>query len=473
MSSGVLTNASVDLPAGFPHPYPFQSDQYGVPQGHFMVPMHHPAPMFDLQPYSNFPAIPPSVNLPNASTHHPDSLASPLSASTGQNLNVVPANPPVRAVSDGTRTGTPVASNTSQDTSAVPSSPAVTDTPEANPAPATSKPSSRAGRGRAKSASRGGRGAKSGSGNRREHGESDDEIGKLDSNKRASAAVVAPPATKTKAPALNDAQKLYIVNFICSEGRYQDVKLKLATYCNKISQVISGATDTQISNYWGSVVQKYKACRALDGHTGGGDGDEEDRGEEVENKDKENAEVQDGGEDSEAKQADGNIAGRRCVNGTFSRAVLDAFRESKQYELINKVASDDPSIVRKRDYNSMAHISDDESDIVSSVPASPVKKRSKQDLKDRKATTKKGKVVRKDQSEPELLTARVLNEMVEQRRAKFEFDKQRLELERQTQSHSLREKRMDVLVDMMKNAPTPEAQERATKALEEMLYSNN
>lgn len=83
-------------------------------------------------------------------------------------------------------------------------------------------------------------------------------------------------------------------------------------------------------------MEKYKACRALEEHTGGGDGDESDNveeGSDTENSSKQFFNLRCFILTSSLEKIEHQVR----VAGKFSRNVLDAFRQSEIYTLIDEV----------------------------------------------------------------------------------------------------------------------------------------
>jgi hypothetical protein len=105
------------------------------------------------------------------------------------------------------------------------------------------------------------------------------------------------------------------------------------------SKILEGrVTAIQISNYWlGQAWEKYKAVRRNQGHTGGGDGDEDRRDVGLD------LDALDAGSSSSSETDDSSSGGKRkrkpkkSMKMKFSRKVLDEFEKSEAFELIDKV----------------------------------------------------------------------------------------------------------------------------------------
>ncbi|PPQ98195.1 hypothetical protein CVT26_003241 [Gymnopilus dilepis] len=223
-----------------------------------------------------------------------------------------------------------------------------------------------------------GAGSKSGVMSRRDGGDSDTEINKLDPGKREEAELkdVKPKKEGDSEPVvrLTNEDKVKAVQWITNDVRWKDFRVKQAIYWIELSQKVFFLryTSEQLKNYWNTNAwAKYKAVRELDEHTGGGDGDadryEADEGGE--------SEPENPPEEGPKKRKKGRANAGNCK---FSLDVLNKFRESEIYTLIDKAyssriflsktslilshrAHDDPSVVRERDFNSAAAISDTDS----------------------------------------------------------------------------------------------------------------
>ncbi|KAI0039148.1 hypothetical protein FA95DRAFT_1612804 [Auriscalpium vulgare] len=180
-----------------------------------------------------------------------------------------------------------------------------------------------------------GKGSKSGQGNRRDAGGSDDEILELTEAQMDAAALKVKEAKKTEPKGLSNTDKLKAVECITSPERWPTFRVNQHRVFIHIASVVLSkrVTPTQIRNYWWNQAwEKYKAVRIMSQHTGGGDGD-----------------------------ADRQIReGKAKVRNMFSQKVLDAFEASRIYEAINKVAKDDASVVRHDDFSSARAVSDDD-----------------------------------------------------------------------------------------------------------------
>ncbi|KAF9233870.1 hypothetical protein BU15DRAFT_66190 [Melanogaster broomeanus] len=212
---------------------------------------------------------------------------------------------------------------------------------------------------------RGGKGSKSGEGGRRASGTSDDEISKLSIKQLADAdlklikddglgdAPVKPESTAKRG--LTEDEKFTVVQYITSPEVNKEFRLCQGSIFTKLTYTIikNGIQPTQIRNYWwGQAWEKYKQARELEKHTGGGDGDE-DR---LEGKTDEDSGV----EDEDDVALDGTKCKQAAKKPKFSRKVLEAFKESKLYEMIDAVGYDDETISHTHDVNSNDPISDNE-----------------------------------------------------------------------------------------------------------------
>ncbi|KAJ3474035.1 hypothetical protein NLI96_g12686 [Meripilus lineatus] len=120
---------------------------------------------------------------------------------------------------------------------------------------------------------------------------------------------------------------------------------------------------TSVINYWQNTLDKYKAARALEEHTGGGDGDEDSN---------------DADAESSVPTQDSKVNGKRVTK--YTPEFLALFRETNIYKMIDRVARDDESIVHKRSFSSVAPISDEESDtVVEPTTPGPSSKRSRKE----------------------------------------------------------------------------------------------
>ncbi|KAJ3859092.1 hypothetical protein EV359DRAFT_86826 [Lentinula novae-zelandiae] len=181
-------------------------------------------------------------------------------------------------------------------------------------------------------------GSKSGSTNRRDGGDSDVEIEML-SPEDMKAAVLKDPSDEKKS-GVSEEDKVLLVEYLTRPERWKNFKLRQgALMINAASDIFKTKyTATQLSNAWKALWEKYKAVHERQEHTGGGDGDA------------------DCGEDDKSKE---RIA--RRGKAKFSERVLDAFEASKIFELLDKVAHNDSSVVRGQNMNSMSSISEPES----------------------------------------------------------------------------------------------------------------
>ncbi|KAF8986342.1 hypothetical protein BDQ17DRAFT_1436317 [Cyathus striatus] len=132
---------------------------------------------------------------------------------------------------------------------------------------------------------------------------------------------------------LTEEDKLKIIKFITTPEHWARFKLnKRSVFIKIASHVIPGKNMKIIKNYWSlNAIPKYKAVREWEKHTGGGDGDDED--------------------DDHKKMVFG-----------YSKWVLKQFKESEIFTLIDAIARDDDDVERRRDYNSINPLSDNEDD---------------------------------------------------------------------------------------------------------------
>ncbi|KAG5649493.1 hypothetical protein H0H81_003482 [Sphagnurus paluster] len=107
----------------------------------------------------------------------------------------------------------------------------------------------------------------------------------------------------------------------------------------------------QIKNYFlGQVWEKYKAVREQDEHTGGGDGDA----------DRATVEVQTDTDDNPVHTEKVAKPKRKWDSKVkFLEDVLDKFKASEEYKLIDAVAGKDTSVIQECNFNSQAPLSDD------------------------------------------------------------------------------------------------------------------
>ncbi|KAK7457877.1 hypothetical protein VKT23_010221 [Stygiomarasmius scandens] len=206
-----------------------------------------------------------------------------------------------------------------------------------------------------KSKRNGGVGSRSGSG-RRDGGNSDDEIAELDPKDIVGADLkAAEPEEKededpdeegeTKSTrGILDEDKLYIVKYMADSTRYKTWRLKQTFHYIQIVAILNKKPNreyqvSQVKSFWLAVFEKYKAVRVRQEHTGGGDGDA----------------------DSDAEETKSDLKRKRVTNTRrFSTAVLDAFEESEYFEVIDKVAHDDESVVRPEVFNSVTDNNDND-----------------------------------------------------------------------------------------------------------------
>ncbi|KAH9922551.1 hypothetical protein B0H21DRAFT_712661 [Amylocystis lapponica] len=195
-----------------------------------------------------------------------------------------------------------------------------------------------------------GKGAKSGRVNRRTGGTSDDEISKLSDAVKEEAMSIKGQGTRGLTPQ----EKLLVVQYITEEKRWTDLRLKSGQYFRELAQTIlhGRVTPLQVQNYWNNqAYDKYKACREnLVEHTGGGDGDDSDAGD---------SELDEYGERTRKRKREISQNLKGCSG--YSHLVLEEFLNSGLYDLIDRVAQKDNSVVRDREFNSAADVSGDES----------------------------------------------------------------------------------------------------------------
>ncbi|KAI0056072.1 hypothetical protein BV25DRAFT_1921308 [Artomyces pyxidatus] len=206
-----------------------------------------------------------------------------------------------------------------------------------------------------------GKGSRSGEGRRRKGGKSDDEIAKLSEEQMKVAGIKVAEVKVDLGDekvgsnrGLTEMDKVAAVTFITSAENWPNFRLQAHSIFILISSTIleNRVTTEQVKNYWSlQAWPKYKAVRARQEHTGGGDGDE-DRDEAHEGSD----DGDDGGagdvEDNTLTQKAGKRKRTNPKKAVFSRKVLDAFEVSKVFELIDAVAHNDESVIRHRDFNS-------------------------------------------------------------------------------------------------------------------------
>ncbi|KAG0704471.1 hypothetical protein DFH29DRAFT_997562 [Suillus ampliporus] len=208
-----------------------------------------------------------------------------------------------------------------------------------------------------------GTGSKSGEGNRCTSGNSDDEISKLAESQlsradlkleanglRATPAKVAGTPVKLEARVFSDEDKLKAVKYITSPEIWPTFKLTQTTTFTYIACVLmKGRLDhAQIRNFWHNQAWlKYKAVQERQEHTGGGDGDEDDNGDEVD------------GESVEDDIALDGTKRKHTSKKKISKKVLDEFEASELFKTIDAVARNDSMVVRSHDINSSVSISDD------------------------------------------------------------------------------------------------------------------
>ncbi|KAF8336086.1 hypothetical protein F5887DRAFT_920968 [Amanita rubescens] len=203
-----------------------------------------------------------------------------------------------------------------------------------------------------------GAGSRSGAMNRRAGGGSDDEIAKLSpASREATQLKLSEVKEDTSTYNLTEDDKLRIVEWLTDEKQWPEMRIKQAIFWVTLSQKILAPpgriTPTQIRNYWSNQAwPKYKAVREMEEHTGGGDGDDDDDEESPSDK-----------------------------YGGFSKKVLEKFKNSVIYEMINKVARDDSTVIRHRDFNSRATISDSSDESTTTPLKKKLKKtESKEDI---------------------------------------------------------------------------------------------
>ncbi|KAF6743845.1 hypothetical protein DFP72DRAFT_1177558 [Ephemerocybe angulata] len=211
-----------------------------------------------------------------------------------------------------------------------------------------------------------GAGTRSGAANRRAKGTSDDEVEKLTPDQKKAAALklpaVKPEAEKAdegvRIGSLGDDQKVQIVKYVTQPEVWAKFRLAQSNVWTKLSQEVltpAGAfTPEKIKNFYDEAFKKYKAAKALDNaykkpeHTGGGDGDA-DRAFPSSGAD---GDAESGGEDVKKRKR-----GPKTELG-YSVALLEAFKETKIYELFDAVAGNDDTVVRSNNISSRTALSD-------------------------------------------------------------------------------------------------------------------
>ncbi|KAH9924240.1 hypothetical protein B0H21DRAFT_764946 [Amylocystis lapponica] len=176
-----------------------------------------------------------------------------------------------------------------------------------------------------------GKGSRSGK-NRRIGGGSDEEIALLDEKQKQKASIDVP----AKREYWTDDEKLTLVSWLTDATRWVAFRNNYQVQFLKASQTVCPEKSSdQIRRQWNYIWEVYVACRRREGHTGGGDGDDESGDDEG-----------DGGEGYAKK--DIKTEKGDAVVGKFSKAVLDKFETtSKLYKLIDAVAHRDPRVVRE------------------------------------------------------------------------------------------------------------------------------
>ncbi|KAJ3898102.1 hypothetical protein F5879DRAFT_995151 [Lentinula edodes] len=153
------------------------------------------------------------------------------------------------------------------------------------------------------------------------------------------AAVLKDPGDEKKS-GVSEEDKVLLVEYLTRPEQWKNFKLRQgALMINATSDIFKTKyTATQLSNAWKALWEKCKAVRECQEHTGEGDGDA------------------DCSEDDKSKE---RIA--RQGKAKFSERVLDAFEASKIFELLDKVAHDDSSVILGQNMNFTSSISEPKS----------------------------------------------------------------------------------------------------------------
>ncbi|KAE9397450.1 hypothetical protein BT96DRAFT_995790 [Gymnopus androsaceus JB14] len=177
-----------------------------------------------------------------------------------------------------------------------------------------------------------GTGSKSGSTNHREGGDSDVEI-ELLTPEDVKAAALKDPEDEKKA-GVSEEDKVTLVKYLTMAERWKNFKLRQGALM-AASDIFKGFySPTQLTNAWKTIRDKYKAVRECQEHTGGGDGDADC--------------------DDEKRRKRATKRGKR----KYSNKVLNAFEASEIFELLDKVAHNDSSVVHGHNMNSTSWLSD-------------------------------------------------------------------------------------------------------------------
>ncbi|KAG1722887.1 uncharacterized protein EDB91DRAFT_1272395 [Suillus paluster] len=175
---------------------------------------------------------------------------------------------------------------------------------------------------------------------------------KLESNGlEVTPAKVAWTPVKLEARVFSDEDKLKAVKYITSPEIWPTFKLIQTTTFTYVSLIfcVRLSQSAQIRNFWHNQAwPKYKAVREWQEHTGGGDGDEDDDGDEVE------------GESVEDDIALDGTKRKHTSKKKILKKVLDEFEASELFKTIDAIARNDSMVVCSHDINSSVSISNNE-----------------------------------------------------------------------------------------------------------------
>ncbi|KAG2336562.1 hypothetical protein BDR05DRAFT_1005736 [Suillus weaverae] len=226
-------------------------------------------------------------------------------------------------------------------------------------------------------AKRGGKGSKSGEGSRHVTGTSDDEVSKLtetmlgEADLKLGTAVSGDAAVKSESKrGLTDEDKLTAVKYITSVEVWYKFWLNQGTVFTTLAHKTLGnhVTYAQVRNFWWNQAwEKYKQVKEMEEHTGGGDGDDDRIT--AESGDEEEAEVLNLDTKDNTLALDGTKCGKNTTKAKFTHHMLQAFKETEIFRLIDKVAWNDATVIRAHNINSSDSIS------ISDDETTPLKKR--------------------------------------------------------------------------------------------------
>ncbi|PPQ84671.1 hypothetical protein CVT24_002737 [Panaeolus cyanescens] len=250
-----------------------------------------------------------------------------------------------------------------------------------------------------------GLGSRSGAANRRKEGGSEDEVEKLDSKAKKSAALKIPSTNK-----LTDEEGIRFVTYATSEGIWDTFRLKALPVCVKMGAELNKTAEC-LTSYWNGVWERYKACKDAEEHTGGGDGDQS-RTKPDETEDDETTDTEGkGSKDTKPKGVKRKRGKTKVRGGKWSQEYLDKFRHGKIYNLIDAVAKNDASVTRAQAFSSAGAVSDDSSDSddvevlsESSPPTKKAKKSARSKSRKKKSLKTKATAVGPSSSDGDLLT---------------------------------------------------------------------